>query len=123
MVFTGISRNFSLIGQQQYETIGHFWDEMAAIYGLENLQGLGYRWENEQISYAIGLKNGDIEGYNISITLPDDRWVTVTGNTDDLKEIYDEIYQDGALVLEIETFNTDGTCQIRYYRNEWSVQR
>ena len=71
----------------------------------------------------IGLKNGDIEGYNISITLPDDGWVTVTGNTDDLKEIYDEIYQDGALVLEIETFNTDGTCHIRYYRNEWSVQR
>lgn len=123
MVFTGISRNFLLMGEQQYETIGQFWDEMAAIYGLESLRGLGYCWENEQISYAIGLKNGYIEGYNIHIKLPDDGWVTVTGKTDDLKEIYDEIYQDGALTLEIETFNTDGTCQIRYYRNEWSVQR
>jgi hypothetical protein len=42
MVFSGISRVFDLTDEQQYETIGQFWDEMAALYGLENLRGLGY---------------------------------------------------------------------------------
>ncbi|MBQ6997937.1 MAG: hypothetical protein IJN60_06175 [Oscillospiraceae bacterium] len=116
MVFKGITRDFSLAGQQQYDTIGQFWDEMADQYGLENLQGLGYQWCNNVISYAIGLKDGCIDGCNTSIVLPDLGWKTVVGKTSDLKEIYDEIYKDGALQFEIETFSEDGTCEIRYYR-------
>jgi hypothetical protein len=38
------------------------------------------------------------------------------GQTDDLKALYDEIYKDGALSYEIETFFEDGSCQIWYYR-------
>ena len=116
MIFNGISRDFSLADEGQYETIGRFWDEMALQYGLENLQGLGYKWENATISYAIGLKGGNIDGHNVSIVLPDDGWVHITGETDRLKQIYDDIYKDGPLQLEIETFSQDGRCEIRYYR-------
>ena len=116
MLFVGISRDFSLMNEDQYNTIGAFWDEMAALYGLENLHGLGYRWKNGKISYAIGLKDGVIEGADLKIDLPGDGWITVCGRTDDLKEIYDEIYRSGALKYEIETFTEDGGCRIEYYR-------
>lgn len=116
MKFIGISKDFSLNNEQQYETIGQFWDEMAAIYGLENLQGLGYRWVGNTISYAVGLKNGCIDGYNLCIELPDDGWVTAKGKTDELKQIYDGIYLEGLLKYEIERFYDDGSCEIKYYR-------
>ena len=116
MIFNGISRDFDLTDEQQYDTIGRFWDEMALLYGLENLRGLGYKWQGNTISYAIGLKNGDIENRNLQILLPDDGWTTVSGQTDFLKEIYDKIYQNGRLQYEIETFYADGTCEISFYR-------
>ena len=116
MIFKGISREFSLENNDQYNTIGNFWDEMALLYGLENLQGLGYKWADNKIHYAIGLKVGDIKGYNLCIELPDEPWTIVHGKTDDLKKIYDEIYQAGALTYEIETFDENGECQIKYYR-------
>ena len=116
MVFRGISRDFDLTDEQQYETIGSFWDEMACAYGLENLKGLGYAWQGNTISYAIGLKSGDINACNLHILLPDEGWETVKGQTDCLKEIYDNIYQKGRLQYEIETFFEDGTCEIKYYR-------
>ena len=116
MIFKGISRDFDLTDEQQYETIGCFWDELALIYGVENLRGLGYSWKGNILSYAIGLKNGDIEGCNFLIELPDTGWVSVNGKTDNLKELYDEIYKSGSLKYEIETFNENGECQIKYYR-------
>ena len=116
MVFTGLSKDFDLTNEQQYETIGQFWDEMALLYGLENLRGLGYGWHGNRISYAIGLKNGDIPNHNVCIPLPDDGWTRVNGQTDQLKAIYDEIYQAGRLQYEIELFYEDGSCEINYYR-------
>lgn len=116
MLFKGISRDFSLLNEDQYNTIGGFWDEMALRYGLENLRGLGYKWANGKIFYAIGLKIGEIEGFNLSIELPDDGWTVVEGETDRLREIYNEIYRSGALKYEIETFDEGGKCQIKYYR-------
>lgn len=116
MIFQCVSREFSLLNEEQYNTIGEFWDEMSAIYGLENLQGLGYRWAYGKIYYAIGLKVGEIDGCNLTIELPDDSWTVVDGKTDNLKNIYDEIYQDGPLKYEIETFTEDGNCQIKYLR-------
>ena len=116
MVFQGISKVFSLSNEQQFETIGQFWDEMAALYGLENLRGLGYSWNDDQISYAIGLKNGCIAESSVSVELPDDGWIKVKGKTENLKQIYDEIYKDGALHFEIETFYENGNCEIWYYR-------
>ena len=116
MIFIGISREFSLKDEDQYNTIGAFWDEMSLIYGLENLQGLGYKWQDGKIYYAIGLKSDSIKGWNLSIELPDDGWTIVLGKTDNLKNIYDEIYTFGPLKYEIETFDEFGECQIKYYR-------
>ena len=107
---------FSLENEDQYNTIGQFWDEMEAIYGLENLKGLGYKWENGIIFYAIGLKNGIIDNANFQIELPEDGWIIQTGKTDNLKEIYDEIYKKGPLKYEIETFTNNGDCKIEYFR-------
>lgn len=116
MIFKGISREFLLMNEDQYNTIGEFWDEMSALYGLENLQGLGYKWADGKISYAIGLRGGEIKDYNLIIELPDDGWTIVDGETDKLKEIYDEIYKNGPLKYEIENFTENGDCRIKYYR-------
>ena len=116
MLFIGVSKIFSLKNEEQYNTIGDFWDEMAKTYGLENLQGLGYKWEDCQIFYAIGLKNGNINHSDFCIELPDDGWDVVDGETDNLKYIYDEIYKKGPLKYEIETFTESGKCHIKYYR-------
>ncbi len=116
MRFVGISRTFSLLSEDQYNTIGAFWDEMSEQYGMENLQGLGYKWENGKIYYAIGLKNGEIEHSNFCIGLPDEKWESVEGETEKLKSIYDAMYRSGPLKYEIETFDTDGKCRIMYYR-------
>lgn len=116
MEFVGISRTFSTVGEQQYQTIGAFWDEMSAKYGLENLRGLGYNWTSTTIEYVIGLKDGAIDGADCTVQLPDTDWVTVTGKTAELSQMYNEIYQDGALKYEIETFGTDGSCVIMYCR-------
>ena len=116
MLFIGISKEFSLLNEDQYNTIGDFWDEMALIYGLENLHGLGYSWKDNKISYAIGLKVGKIKDFNLSIELPDENWTEVHGKTTNLKEIYDEIYKSGSLKYEIDTFTEDGKCLIKYYR-------
>ena len=116
MIFKGITKEFSLLNNDQYNTIGNFWDEMALLYGLENLQGLGYKWTGSKIHYAIGLKVGDIKDFNLSIELPDMGWIIVDGKTDKLKEIYDKIYKNGPLTYEIETFTENGNCRIKYYR-------
>ena len=116
MLFIGITRDFSLLNEDQYNTIGAFWDEMSELYGLENLCGLGYKWAGGVISYAIGLKDGIIDGANLSLELPDEGWTLVEGETDNLKEIYDEIYKIGRLKMEIEEFTNDGKCRIMYLR-------
>lgn len=116
MTFHGIVKEFCLSNEQQYDTIGKFWDEMAMLYGLENLQGLGFNWKENKISYAIGLKTGCIKGCNFRIELPDHNWITVKGKTDNLKQLYDEIYKGGILQYEIETFYENGNCEISYYR-------
>jgi predicted transcriptional regulator YdeE len=116
MLFKGIKKEFSLLNENQYNTIGDFWDETASLYGLENLQGLGYKWSDGKIFYAIGLKVGDIKGYNFCMELPDESWTIVHGKTENLREIYNEIYKQGALKYELETFDENGNCQIKYYR-------
>jgi predicted transcriptional regulator YdeE len=116
MLFKGISRSFSLLNENQYNTIGAFWDEMIEKYGLENLVGLGYEWDEKTIKYAIGLKNGDIDGFDFSIELPDCGWQVAYGRTEQLKELYDSIYKSGPLTYEIETFFEDESCVVKYYR-------
>jgi predicted transcriptional regulator YdeE len=116
MIFIGITKEFDLTNEDQYNTIGEFWDELSLKYGLENLQGLGYKWKDNKIYYAIGLKEGIIKDSNFSIELPEVGWKIYKGKTENLKQIYDDIYLDGALKYEIETFEENGECLIKYYR-------
>lgn len=116
MLFTGISKTFSTEQEQQYAANGAFWDELATIYGREQLQGLGYHWTAKSIEYVIGLKQGEIPGANCTVTLPDQHWQYATGRTEQLGMLYARIYQKGALLYEIETFDDSGNCCIAYYR-------
>lgn len=116
MVFKGVYRDFSLKNEEQYDTIGRFWDEMSERYGIECLIGLGYEWCGARIRYAIGLRDGVIDDANVTAILPDVGWTTVCGLTDELPKIYAEIYREGALRVELESFTEDGRCEIRYIR-------
>ncbi len=116
MIFEGISKTFSTEEDKQYKTIGAFWDELSAKYGRENLRGLGYNWTDNTIEYVIGLKEGVIEGANCSVRLPDEGWSVVKGKTEQLGQMYNDIYLEGCLKYEIETFNDKGECEIRYCR-------
>ena len=117
MLFTGITRTFSTKNEQQYETIGAFWAEIESKYDCSRLRGLGYNWTADTIEYVIGLTDGIIEGADCTVILPDDGWTEVRGKTADLGSIYDDVYKDGALSYEIETFAPDGSCRILYTRN------
>ena len=116
MLFMGIGRTFSTESDHQFETIGAFWDELAAKYGRANLQGLGYGWTERSIEYVIGLIDGEIDGADRAVELPATGWVTVRGKTADLGKIYERIYQEGRLKYEIERFTDSGDCEIMYYR-------
>lgn len=118
MVFYGISKVFSTENNQQYDTIGAFWDELSEQYGRERLRGLGYHWTPDTIEYVIGLREGIIENTNCAVDLPDVGWMTVHGKTADLSSIYDEIYVNGRLKYEIEMFDNHGECEIWYYFDE-----
>ena len=116
MIFQGISRVFSTENDQQYQTIGAFWDELSQKYGLHALRGLGYHWTRNTIEYVIGLKEGVITGANCTARLPDDGWTAVRGRTEQLGQLYEAIYKDGPLQYEIESFTEDGACEILYRR-------
>lgn len=115
MKFVGIRKVFSTINEEQYQTIGFFWDELSKVYGRENLMGLGCNWTKDSIEYVMALKDGIIEGANYEIDLPDE-WIVVDGKTENLGDIYNEIYKDGVLLYEIEEFDDNGNCRIRYCR-------
>lgn len=115
MKFIGIRRVFSTKNEQQYQTIGLFWDEMSKLYGRDNLMGLGCNWGSDSIEYIIALKNGEIAEANFEIDLPDE-WTEVCGRTEELSLLYAKIYEDGPLLYEIEEFNDSGECRIRYCR-------
>ena len=103
------------VAQQQNDSVNNTIISSGTYYETFNkyiYQRAGVR----TVFYAIGLKDGDIEGYNVRIPLPDDGWETVKGQTDCLKAMYDKIYQNGRLQYEIEMFYEDGTCEISYYR-------
>ena len=117
MLFRGIGRTFSTENDQQYETIGAFWDELAAKYGRVNLQGLGYGWKARSIEYVIGLIDEEIDGEDRTVTLPDMGWVTVRGRTAEVGKINEKIYQEGRLEYEIERFTDSGDCEIMYCRS------
>ena len=122
MIFKGYSKIFSTINNKQYKLIGDFWDEMISKYNIENLRGLGFNWTETTIEYIIGLKSNEkFDNINASwkeIELPDYKWETVDGLTENLSKIYADIYRESSLKYEIEMFNNDGTCKIMYIRDK-----
>ena len=119
MIFRGYVRRFSTENDGQYDAIGAFWDEMAAIHGRENLRGLGFGWTADTIEYAIGLKTGELNRSDpayLEMELPDAEWQHWRGRTDSLAAMYEEIYRDGPLRFEIETFDDDGNCELMVFR-------
>lgn len=122
MIFKGYSKTFSTIDNKQYKLIGDFWDEMILKYDMENLRGLGLNWTETTIEYIIGLKNNEkfdfINAKWKEIQLPDDTWEVVKGKTNNLAQIYNNIYKTSILKYEIEMFNNDGTCEIMYIRDK-----
>jgi len=115
MRFVGIRRVFSTENEEQYITIGAFWDELSIVYGRENLMGLGCNWTRDSIEYVMALKDGVIADADYEINLPND-WIEVCGKTEKLSVIYNEIYKEGPLLYEIEEFDDKGNCRIRYCR-------
>lgn len=115
MKFVGIRKVFSTVNEEQYVTIGEFWDKMADLYGRENLMGLGFNWTGDSMEYAMALKDGMIADADFETELPD-KWSEAFGKTEELSEIYDEIYKEGPLLYEIEEFDDTGGCRIRYCR-------
>lgn len=128
MIFRGISKRFSTGDNRQYNEIGDYWDYFAAIYGRENLFGLGLNWEKDSIEYVIGQCEGYME-YNLEIVrekypdavykeivLPDTGWIVYRGQTERLSELYERIYREGVLLYEIESFYDDGSCSVKIIR-------
>ena len=123
MIFHGIGRRFRTENDRQYEDIGRFWDDMAAVYGREYLLGLGWDWREDSLMYAIGrmdqLFEGSMPGMDaICLELPESGWQSWRGETDRLDELYGRIYRDGPLIYEIERFSDDGKCRIDVYREQ-----
>lgn len=125
MIFEGYSKTFSTKKNQQFQTIGAFWDTMSALCGRENLRGLGYNWSIDSIDYVIGLKSNEKIELQINemqaewkkIILPDAEWKHYHGKTNELGKLYEKIYKEGNLTYEIEEFNEDGTCIIMITRD------
>ena len=107
MRFCGISRTFSTENEIQYENIGQYWDDFASLYGREAIKGLGFNWAEHSIEYVLGT---------IDHALPDSGWKAYAGQTEDLSDMYGEIYQEGPLKYEIESFFEDGSCSLEIYR-------
>ena len=101
MRFCGISRTFSTENEIQYENIGQYWDDFASLYGREAIKGLGFNWPD--CVYK-------------EVELPDSGWKAYAGQTEDLSDMYGEIYQEGPLKYEIESFFEDGSCSLEIYR-------
>lgn len=128
IIFKGISKRFLTEDNKQYHEIGNYWDYFAAIYGRENLLGLGLNWKTDSLEYVIGQCEGHME-YDLEavrerypdavykkIVLPDTGWKTYQGQMDRLSELYETIYHEGALLYEIESFFENGSCSVKIIR-------
>jgi GrpB-like predicted nucleotidyltransferase (UPF0157 family)/nitroreductase len=130
MIFKGIEIRFICKNNEQYETIGAFWDYMKRIFPDKQLRGLGYNWSDDCLSYVIGDYNQTLifntkeitqqypSAKYMEIMLPDDGWQTYSCRIEKLGYLYEEIYKDGALDYEIEEIHANGDCKISIIRME-----
>jgi len=127
MDFHGIKIRFDCKNNEQYRAIGDFWSYMKAGYPNYSLKGVGYNWHNDSFDYVIGdfvtldfemdkIKKHYLTADYVKITLPDNGWQTFNGKTENLSKLYAEIYEQGALLYEIEEFYSNGNCKISIFR-------
>lgn len=105
MKFCGISRVFSTENEIQYENIGQYWDDFASLYGREAIKGFGFNWAEHSIEYVLGtidhalpfdmekLREKYPDCVYKEVELPDSGWKAYAGQTEDLSDMYGEIYQ------------------------------
>ena len=129
MTIKGIKLRFDCADGEQYETIGAFWDAMRTLCPGMELNGVGFGWENDTLSYLIGTENGvpDIVeklrerfpgAVHTEMELPNNGWKTYTATANTLDALYAEIYRDGPLDYEIERFDAEGNAVIEIHRME-----
>lgn len=128
MNIKGIHVRFPCEKGEQYEAIGRFWEEMAALFPLESLKGVGYGWEAGKLDYLIGREERDFccdpaflhprfpAARLLYIELPNEGWEVYSGRREELKELYEKIYKKGPLLYEIEEFDSLGGARIRAFR-------
>ena len=127
MNFNGIKIRFDCKKNEQYKTIGDFWDFMHTEYPNHSFKGVGCNWLNDSFDYIIGdfatldfgmdnIKNRYPTADYVEITLPEKGWQIYHGKFEKLSELYDEIYKSGVLDYEIEEFFPNGDCKISICR-------
>jgi predicted transcriptional regulator YdeE len=128
MKFHGVRIRFDCIDNKQFEAIGAFWNFMSGLFPREQLRGLGLNWMNDSFDYVIGDFEGRFDyslpiirqtypaAQTVVVPLPDDGWITYAGKTDNIAQIYEDIYRDGVLNYEIEAFDREGNCKIAILR-------
>ncbi|WP_070000980.1 hypothetical protein [Cellulosilyticum sp. I15G10I2] len=128
MRFNGILIRFDCTNNQQFDAIGEFWNFMTQLYSKAELKGLGFNWANNSFDYVIGEFEGKYDysfdiisqtypgSKNVVVELPDHGWRTYTGKLEDIANIYEAIYREGALDYEIEEFDLKGNCKISILR-------
>ena len=128
MIFNGIKIRFDCKNNQQYKTIGNFWEYMRSSYPNYILKGVGCNWHDDCMDYIIGdfspsnhydmdviTKKYPTAEY-IEINLPDEGWRVYHCRLSELSKLYEEIYTDGVLKYEIEEMKLDGNCVISIIR-------
>lgn len=125
LTFIGIGRKFSIIGEDQYNTIGRFWDLMSKFTNKDDLIGFGCNWTKTDMEYYIGfiydvdyadiLNNLNSKMKNLKIAkfkLGTNDWNLYEGKTKNISKMYDFIWTDKVVTSELEFFTNDGNCYL-----------
>lgn len=122
MLFKGFEIKVSCAAWEQVEVLGNFWDKAATMVKIEKLVGLGYNWENNYFSYAIGFidqfdeleKLRDLDAKYVEIELPKNGWITKKGKIEELQQIYEQEFDcyNQKFKYEIERFDQEDNCEI-----------
>jgi len=131
LTFIGIGKKFSIIGEDQYNTIGRFWDLMSDFTNKDDLIGFGCNWTKTDMEYYIGfihdidyrniLNNLNFKMKNLKIkkfNLDTKDWILYKGKTKNINKMYDFIWTDKVVTSELEFFTNNGNCYLLINKND-----